>query len=108
VKIAKTQLLFHIQAVFIASPQFTNNYLTVIAPTGAAVSLDAQPVASEKFVAVGASGMSVARVPVVGGTRVHNVTADKAVGIVVFGVGPYGSYAMTGGLDLKRPGMPVK
>ncbi|HMI82504.1 MAG TPA: IgGFc-binding protein, partial [Polyangiaceae bacterium] len=66
---------------------FATNYLTIIAPTGAAVSLDAQAVAREKFLAVGASGMSVARVPVVGATRVHTLTSDKAVGIVVFGIG---------------------
>jgi hypothetical protein len=93
---------FRTSYAFVASPQFGTNFLAIIAPTGTVVSLDAQAVAPEKFLAVGASGMSVARIPVVGGTRVHNVTADKAVGIVVFGVGPYGSYALTGGLDLKR------
>jgi hypothetical protein len=94
---------FRTSYTFVASPQFGTNFLTIIAPTGAAVSLDAQPVAREKFLAVGASGMSVARLPVVGTMRVHTVTADKAVGIVVFGIGPYGSYALPGGLDLKRP-----
>ena len=88
---------------FLVSPLFTTNFLSIIAPTGTAVYVDAQAVAREKFLAVGASGMSVARVPVTAGDRVHTVTADKAVGIVVFGVGPYGSYALPGGLDLKRP-----
>jgi hypothetical protein len=97
---------FRTSYAFIASPQFGTNYLTVMAPTGAAVSLDNQPVLAEKFLAVGASGMSVARVPVTGGNRVHTVNADKPVGIVLFGVGPYSSYALTGGLDLKRAGTP--
>jgi len=94
-------------AFIVASPQFATNYVTITAPTGAAVSLDNQPVTAEKFLAVGASGMSVARVPVTVGNRVHTVTADKPVGIVVFGLGPYASYAFTGGLDLKRLGASI-
>jgi hypothetical protein len=96
---------FRTSYVFMASPEFGTNYLIVTAPTGAAVSLDNQPIAAVHFLAVGASGMSVARVPVTAGNRVHTVTADKPVGIHVFGVGPYASYALTGGLDLKRTGM---
>jgi hypothetical protein len=83
---------------------FATSYVTVIAPTGAMVKLDTQAVATEKFVAVGASGMSVARLALTAGRKVHTVTADKPVGIVVYGTGPYSSYAFTGGLDLKRPG----
>jgi len=98
---------FRTSYAFLTSPQFTNNYVAISAPTGAAVSLDGQPVPSDKFLAVGASGMSVARMPVAGGTRVHTVTSDKAVGIEVFGIGAYGSYAFTGGLDLKRPVLPT-
>ena len=97
----RTSYAFLVSPQF-ASPQAGNNYVAITAPTGAAVSLDGQPVAPDKFVAVGASGMSVARVPVVGATRVHQLTSDKAVGLEVFGIGPYGSYALTGGLDLKR------
>ena len=54
---------FRTSYTFLASPQFGTNYVAVTAPTGAAVSLDDQPIAAEKFLAVGASGMSVARVP---------------------------------------------
>ena len=98
---------FRSSYAFSAASQFGTNFLTVIAPTGAAVSLDAQAITPEKFLAVGASGMSVARVAVTAGMRVHTVTADKPVGIVVYGVGPYGSYAFAGGLDVKRFGPPV-
>ncbi|MET0594619.1 MAG: IgGFc-binding protein [Polyangiaceae bacterium] len=86
---------------------FGTSYLMVTAPTGAMVKLDTQAIPSEKFLAVGASGMSVARVPVSAGKKVHTVTADKPVGIVVYGIGPYSSYAFTGGLDVKRPGPAV-
>jgi hypothetical protein len=98
---------FRTSYAFMASPNFGTNFLTVIAPTGASVSLDAQPLAPEKFLAVGASGMSVARVPITAGARVHTATADKAIGIVVLGIGPYGSYALAGGLDLKRSSTPI-
>jgi hypothetical protein len=98
---------FRTSYTFLASPLFGTSYVVVTAPTGAAVSLDNQPITAEKFLAVGASGMSVARLPITAGNRVHTVNADKPVGIVVFGVGPFASYAFTGGLDLKRPGMPI-
>jgi hypothetical protein len=89
---------------FVVSPQFTTNSVVITAPTGTAVLLDGQPVPSEKFIPVGASGMSIARLVVTQANRVHAVSSDKPVGIVIHGIAPYASYAYPGGLDLRRPG----
>jgi IgGFc binding protein len=85
---------------FAASPLFTYNYVSILAPTAASVSVDDRPILSPQFTAVGSSGMSVARVPLEQSDRLHSVSADKPVGIVVYGYTRYASYAYPGGLDL--------
>jgi hypothetical protein len=87
---------------FAASPIYDANFVSVTAPTGTMVSLDGQPMPPEGFMAVGASGMSVARSPLTKNDRVHVVAADKPVGVLVYGYAPYASYAYTGSLDLRR------
>jgi hypothetical protein len=87
---------------FAASPTYEASFASVIAPTGAAVTLDGQTISSDLFRAVGASGMSVARAPLSQNDRVHVLRADKPVGVVVYGFTPYASYVYAGGLDLKR------
>jgi hypothetical protein len=46
--------------------------------------------------------MSVGRVVLRQNDHLHVVTADKPVGVVVYGYSPYASYAYAGGLDLRR------
>jgi hypothetical protein len=48
--------------------------------------------------------MSVARVstPLANNERVHVVTADKPVGVIVNGFADYASYAYPAGLDLRH------
>jgi hypothetical protein len=93
---------FRTKHSFAASPLYDANFVSVTAPTGAMVSLDGQPIAPEIFMAVGASGMSVARVALTKNDRVHVVVADKPVGVLVYGFAPYASYAYAGSLDLRR------
>jgi hypothetical protein len=93
---------FRTKHSFAASPQYDANFVSVTAPTGAMVSLDGQAIAPEIFMAVGASGMSVARAPLTKNDRVHVVAADKPVGVLVYGYAPYASYAYAGSLDLRR------
>jgi hypothetical protein len=87
---------------FAASPKFENNYVSILAPTGSSVTIDNQPIMSSQFKVVGSSGMSVAHVDLQQNDRLHSVTADKPVGIVVYGYTRYASYAYPGGLDLKH------
>jgi hypothetical protein len=93
---------FQMSYAFAASPRYDENNVCIIAPTGASVSLDGQPVVASLFKAVGASGMSVVHVPLTGNDKVHVVSANNPIGIVVYGYTPYASYAYPGGLDLRH------
>jgi hypothetical protein len=93
---------FRMSYAFAASSQFEYDYASIIAPTGASVSLDGQPITASLFKAVGASGMSVVHVPLTENNRLHAVSADKPIGVVVYGYTAYASYAYPGGLDLRH------
>jgi len=100
---------FKTSYAFAASPSYTDNFVSIVAPTGATVALDGQALLSSAFTAVGASGMSVARVstPLAHNERIHVVTADKPVGVIVNGFADYASYAYPAGLDLRHLAPPV-
>lgn len=83
---------------FYAQPDWPFNFVDIVAPTGASVVLDGDPVAS--FAAIGASGFSVAHVPL-DATGGHSITADQAVGISVYGLAPSTSYWYPGGQNLE-------
>ncbi|MFZ6181845.1 IgGFc-binding protein [Nannocystis pusilla] len=82
-----------------AQPGWSANFVDILAPTGASVQVDGAAVGN--FSAIGATGFSLAHVPLNNGTGgSHSVTADQKVGISVYGVLNYGSYWYPGGLDL--------
>ncbi|MCA9661902.1 MAG: IgGFc-binding protein [Myxococcales bacterium] len=90
----RTDYLFH------APTGWSANYVDIIAPDGASVQVDGNPV--NTFAAIGATGFSVAHVKLSNaGNGNHTVSADQKVGISVYGVLNYGSYWYPGGLDLK-------
>jgi hypothetical protein len=85
--------------LFHAPTSYETNYVNVLAPTGAAVTLDGSAVAG--FTAIAGTGYGVARVQFpVGGTGTHRLTSSLAVGITVYGYGQYTSYWYPGGLNL--------
>ena len=91
---------FRSNYLFYAQPDWSANFVDIIAPTGAVVQVDGAPVAN--FTAIGATSFSLAHVPLNNGTGgSHSVTADKKVGITAYGVLNYGSYWYPGGLDLE-------
>jgi hypothetical protein len=101
---------FRTNYVFIASHTYYANFVNVIAPTGAVVTLDGAPVPSSEFVSIGGSGYSVAR-HILSQGDVHTISGEKAFGIVVYGYGKQTSYMYPGGLDLKAvspPPPPIK
>jgi hypothetical protein len=84
---------------FHAPVNYQSNYVDVMAPTGAAVRLDG--VAVSGFTAIGSSGFGLARVELSNtGTGDHAVSADKPVGVQVYGYGRFTSYWYPGGLEL--------
>lgn len=81
---------------FLAPESFDDNYVNVTAQTGTVVTLDGVQV--EGFVAVGASGLGVAKVAIDGGT--HSIVGTGPFGIVVYGYAAHTSYMYPGGLNL--------
>jgi len=90
--------------VFLAPESYQQNYVNVIAKTGANVLLDGDPVAG--FTPIGTGEWSVAKVEIAGGS--HTIVTDGAdgFGIAVYGVGSYTSYMYPGGLDVKQINIP--
>ncbi len=85
--------------LFYAQPAWSANYVDIIAPAGANVTVDGAPVGN--FTPIAASGFSLAHVKLSNaGDGSHSVTGDQGVGISVYGVIDYGSYWYPGGLDL--------
>jgi hypothetical protein len=86
--------------VFLAPDDYDVNYVNIMAPPGTTVTLDEQQVSNSEFTAVGASGISVARVQLAP-TGTHTLKSSNPVGIQVYGYGAYTSYQYPGGLNLK-------
>ncbi|MFZ6185686.1 IgGFc-binding protein [Nannocystis pusilla] len=85
--------------LFHAQPSWTANYVDVLAPKNATVTVDGAAVGN--WQAVGATNYQVAHIKLNNnGTGNHTVVGDVGVGIGVYGVQSYGSYWYPGGLDL--------
>ncbi len=91
--------------IFVASHTYYVNFVNVIAPAGATVTLDGTAIDASEFTAIGASGFSVARHEL---SQVdnHTISAEEAFGIVVYGYGKQTSYMYPGGLDLRALNLP--
>jgi len=91
---------------FVAPANYMQNWVNIIAPTGATVKVDGTAVTG--FAAIGtSSGYSVAYWPLcannaAGCTGVHSATSTASFGIQVYGYGSYTSYMYPGGLNLNR------
>jgi hypothetical protein len=86
--------------IFIAPHTYYVNFVNVIAPKGASITLDAAPIDSSEFVAIGSSSFAVARHQLSQADS-HTITSPQSFGIVVYGYGKQTSYMYPGGLDLR-------
>jgi len=84
--------------VFLTPDKYAENYISVVAPQGATVTLDGQPVSASSFSTIMASSWRVARIPV--GHGVHSITASEPVGVTVYGYDRDVSYGYPAGLNL--------
>jgi hypothetical protein len=84
---------------FLAPDTYTYNYVNVVAPSGAVITIDGQTIPATSFSAIGGTGYSVARHRVEGGS--HSMTGDANFGIVAYGYGSYTSYMLPAGLNLE-------
>jgi hypothetical protein len=92
----RTNYLFH------APTSYESNYVDIIAPVGASVSLDGG--AAITLTPIGGSGYALGRVNPLGAGPAndgnHSITGTAGFGISVYGYGQYTSYWYPGGLNL--------
>jgi hypothetical protein len=93
---------FRTKYVFLAPTDYEENYVVVIEPTGAAVTLDGAAVTTAAT-PVGTSGYEVVRLPLSAGAAAgeHELVSTQPLGVQVMGYGAYTSYQYPGGLDLQ-------
>ncbi|HEY3353707.1 MAG TPA: IgGFc-binding protein [Polyangia bacterium] len=90
--------------VFLAPESYDQNYVNIVAKTGATVLLDDAPVTG--FAPVGTGAWSVAKISIAGGAHTIKADGTDGCGIQVYGVGSYTSYMYPGGLDVKQINVP--
>ena len=78
-------------------PGYTENYINIIAPAGAGITIDGQPL-NAPLKQIGALPWGVARAKVT--TGVHTIKGKKKVGLTAYGYDCDVSYAYPGGLRL--------
>ncbi len=88
---------FRNEYVFLSPNKYARDYINVVAPSAAAVTLDARPIPEGAWVTIG-DGWKVARVEVADG--VHKVVANQNVGVIAYGYDKDVSYGYAAGLNL--------
>jgi hypothetical protein len=97
---ATTVEQFRVKYVFLAPSDYPVNFVDVVMPVDASVSIDGQPVSAT--VTPISSGFGVARVQLGPGQNgAHVLESSAPVGIQVLGYGSFTSYQYPGGSDLK-------
>lgn len=89
--------------LFHAPTNYEYSYVNVVAPVGAAVTLDGAPIPAGSFTAIGGTGYAVARATLSNaGNGNHTISSPSAFGISVYGYGQYTSYWYPGGSNLTK------
>ncbi len=96
---------FRTKYVFLAPDDYTANFIDIVTPTGATITLDGTFLNLNRATDI-ADGYEVLRVPLAGvnpaGQGAHVLTASAAVGLQVLGYGEFTSYQYPGGLNLNQ------
>ncbi len=86
--------------VVLAPQRYAQDYLNIVAPTGATILLNGQPIAPVQFQPVGSQGAYVqATVQVNAGF--HKLVGNAPFGVISYGYDCHVSYAYPGGLNLE-------
>jgi hypothetical protein len=85
--------------VFLTPNSYLRDFVNIVGPKGAAVKLDGQPLAADKFEDIPGTDYWAYRGAV--GDGVHTIEAEAPVSIVVYGYDHAVSYGYPGGLGLK-------
>lgn len=89
---------FRNEYVFLTPDKYARDFINLIAPDGASVTLDGTLVPAANFKAIAGTGWRVARIEV--GDGVHSVAATAAVGVITYGYDRDVSYGYAAGLNL--------
>ncbi len=84
--------------VFLTPNKYAHDYVNIIAPSDASVTLDGNLLGAVSFAAIAGSDWKVSRLEV--GDGVHKIVANKPVGVVVYGYDRDVGYGYAGGLNL--------
>ncbi len=86
---------------FLAPSTYAENWIDVVAPTGATITLDGTAIAASAFTQVASQPYGVTSQQLTGASGGHSISGDQPFGIVVYGYGSRTSYMYPGGLDLR-------
>lgn len=84
--------------VFLTPNKYIDDYINVIAPSGATVTLDGTVLVSSLYTAIPGTGFKVARIKVNDG--VHTIASSEPVGVIAYGYDRDVSYGYPAGLNL--------
>ena len=85
---------------FLAPNKYAKDYITIVAPHKATVTLDDKTVDESKFFTFGTGEYKAAYILIEDGS--HEITATEPIGLFSYGVDNYVSYGYPAGLDLKE------
>ena len=85
--------------VFLSPNKYLEDYINIIAPVGAQVTLDGGNISAANFTTIGGTGYMVARLKVADG--VHTIKSDQKVSVIAYGYDDDVSYGYTAGLNLQ-------
>ncbi|HEY1690769.1 MAG TPA: IgGFc-binding protein [Polyangiaceae bacterium] len=86
---------------FLAPSSYAENWIDVVAPTGATVTLDGTDIPASAFQPVGSQPFAVAHQQLPTAKQGHSITSASTFGLYVYGYGSRTSYMYPGGLDLR-------
>lgn len=86
--------------VFLTPDKYIEDYVNIVAPADATVTLDGTTIGGGYFTAIPAAGYKVARIKV--GDGVHRVEATQPIGVVAYGFDRDVSYGYMAGLNLQK------
>jgi hypothetical protein len=86
---------------FLAPSSYAQNWIDVVAPTGATVALDGTNIPVSEYKQVGSQPFAVAHIELPPGQEGHEIEGNATFGLYVYGYGSRTSYMYPGGLDLR-------
>ncbi len=91
---------------FLAPSSYAENWIDLVAPTGASIALDGTNIPASDFHQVGSQPYGVAHVQLPPNKPGHSLTGNTTFGLYVYGYGSRTSYMYPGGLDLRAQSIP--